>query len=60
MRVTHDVFGHTADEDVAESRSTMRGNNNQIDIFIRRVADLDCRRTVNHANRISSFGSCCH
>ena len=60
MRITHDVFRHAADEDMAESGAAMRGNDNQIGVFIRRVANLDCRRTVNQPDRISGFGSCRH
>jgi len=59
MHVTHDVLRYAADEDMAESSSTVGGNNDEIDTFIRHVADFDCRRTVNHANRISNFGSRC-
>ena len=60
MRVADNVLGYAADEQMSQSRPSVRGNDDQIDVFVRRMANLHSWRTAKDRNRISRLGFRCH
>jgi hypothetical protein len=54
------VRGDAADEETPEPGAAMRGNDDKINIFICRIANLESRRAMSYARGISYLGSRSH